>query len=131
MDYSSFFLIIYNLSLHREKPGFHQQPSNYLISVPVYMCTGFRIVNLYPHRKSLYQLDCNACVPFAFSLAYSTYFQRPNLIPPLPYVRWFFAFILHLDSCHIPHSIGRSPDLLNNFLKFACIEVYSFCFKVL
>lgn len=40
-----------NFPSNSEKPGSHHQPSNYLLSIPVYMCGGFRIVN--PHRKQL------------------------------------------------------------------------------
>lgn len=133
MDYSSFLsLIIYNLTLYKEKPGFHHQPSNYLISVPVYMCTGFRIVNLYPHRKSLLSARFQCLCSFCLQSCTLHSFPKAALYSSIP----FCEVVLYTGNafrlfCHILHSIGRSPDLLNNFLKFACIEVYSFCFKVL
>lgn len=90
------------------------------------MYGGFRIVNLYPHGKQLNQLEYNACVPFVFSLTDHS-FPKVALYSSTS----FSEVVFYICNAFGLLSHSAFPDFLNNFFKFAYIEVYSLCYKVL
>ena len=64
-DHSRFLpLLVCDLLLTPTIHSFHS-------SIPTYMYSGFRIVNLLPHGKWLYQLQCCVSVQSLLSLVYS------------------------------------------------------------
>lgn len=78
-------------------------------SIPVYTYSHFRIINLYAHRKYLYQPEYSSYIEFLclFSLTDSIHFQSDlgqHFIPLTPSVRLFHIFVIYLNFCHNLHS---------------------------
>lgn len=59
-----------------------------------------RIINLYPHRKQLYQLECNAYVQFLFHSSYRFIFKvtQVSTFPHIPLVKLFHKSVLEFGS---------------------------------
>lgn len=85
MDHTSLpLMLLCNLLLRVRKlsPTIYINLAN--CSSPVYMYSGFKIINTYPHEEQLYQLEYSACVWFLLTLDLEILFLRLHRLTPFP-----------------------------------------------
>ena len=111
-------MLVCNLFLHQWEIKFLPSTVHSLNRpVPLYMCPGFRTVNLWNYRKYHYQLKCIAWVQFPLFLVFHT-----PLIFKVAYIHTFcphplqWNYFIHFTSirlfCYSEYLVLRSPKLL-------------------
>ena len=117
------------LTVRNPTPTSHQMLN---FSVPVCVCTGFKIADLYLYGKQLFQLEHSAYGQFLLPLVFmnSTYFQS-YLGQHLPPPHFSEVVLCTYDTvrflCHILQPILGFSKLLNYFFLFCVIKVHSSC----
>lgn len=103
-------------------------------SIPVYICSTMRIVNLYSHGKQLYQLEYRAYVQLLFLQSYRLHLS-PNMLMSVTFPMILFSRVFSCNyntvrfSCHSLHSLLGCPNLLNVYifnLHLCVVEFYEF-----